>query len=110
MAGACWVSCLGCYQPIALLQNNSESLFLCQFEHSPCPFCLRTLSLFMWKVVLDSSGTVKRVISAAVLFSFGKCIIWKHLQSKQRLFFPLFLLSNRHFLAHPSRVRAAQSG
>lgn len=50
--------CSGCYQPIALLQNNSESVFLCQFEHSPCPFCLKTLSLFMWKVILNSSGTV----------------------------------------------------
>lgn len=72
MAGACWVSCLGCYQPIALLHNNSESLCLCQFEYSPCPFCLNTLNLFTWKVMLNSSGTVKRVIPMAVLFSFGK--------------------------------------
>lgn len=87
MARACWVSSSGYYQPIALLQNNTESLLLCQPERSPCPFCLKTLSLLMWKVILNSSGTVKEVIPVAMLFSFGKCITWMQLQRQQRGFF-----------------------
>lgn len=83
------------------LQNNSESLFPCQFEYSHCPFCLRTLSLFMWKVILDSSGTVKRAIPVAVLFSFGKCVTWKHLQRKQRGFFSSVSSEQQSFFGTP---------
>lgn len=99
MAGACWVSCSGCYQPIVLLQNNSESLFLCQSEHRP--FCLKTLSLFMWKVILNSNGTVKGAIPVAVPFSFGKHAIWMQLQRQQRGFFSSVSSEQQSFFGTP---------